>query len=192
VNAVLRAAALLADPSGAWKRIEQETGDVAYLLVSYVALFALIPAASGFIGDCVIGVIVPGRGTARLPIFDGLMGAIFGYVATFVLVLFVGLLIDALAPWFGANRSFAAALKLAVYSLTPVWLAGIFVLLPGLRFLQFAGLYGAFVLAKGLPILMRSSEEKSPSYAAVIAVLAGVLVFFIAAAQHSLFGAAAP
>jgi hypothetical protein len=39
---------------------------------------------------------------------------------------------------------------------------------------------------------MHSSEEKSRSYAAVIAVLAGVLVFLIAAAQHSLFGAAAP
>jgi hypothetical protein len=39
---------------------------------------------------------------------------------------------------------------------------------------------------------MRSSAEKSPAYAAVIAVLAGVLVFLIAAAQHSLFGAAAP
>ena len=161
MNPVLRAAALLADPAATWKRIEQETGDVAYLLVAYVALFALVPVASGFIGDCVIGVIVPGRGTTRLPIFDGLLGAIFGYVATFVLVLLVALLIDALAPWFGANRSFAAALKLAAYSLTPAWLAGIFLLLPGLRFLQFAGLYGAFILAKGLPILMRSSAEKS-------------------------------
>jgi Yip1-like protein len=192
VNPVLRAAALLADPAATWKRIEQETGDAAYLLVAYVALFALVPVASGFIGDCVIGVIVPGRGTTRLPIFDGLLGAIFGYVATFALALLVALLIDVLAPWFGANRSFAAALKLAAYSLTPVWLAGIFLLLPGLRFLQFAGFYGAFVLAKGLPILMRSSAEKSPSYAAVIAVLAGVLMFLIAAAQHSLFGAAAP
>jgi Yip1-like protein len=192
VNPVLRAAALLADPTATWKRIEQETGDAAYLLVAYVALLALVPVASGFIGDCVIGVIVPGRGTTRLPIFDGLLGAIFGYVATFVLVLLVALLIDALAPWFGANRSFAAALKLATYSLTPVWLAGIFLLLPGLRFLQFAGFYGAFILTKGLPILMRSSAEKSPAYAAVIAVLAGVLEFLIAAAQHSLFGAAAP
>ena len=192
MNPVLRAAALLADPAATWKRIEQETGDAAYLLVAYVALFALVPVASGFIGDCVIGVIVPGGGTRRLPIIDGLLGAIFGYVATFVLVLLVALLIDVLAPWFGANRSFAAALKLAAYSLTPVWLAGIFLLLPGLRFLQFAGLYGAFVLAKGLPILMRSSAEKSLSYAAVIAVLAGVLAFLIAAAQHSLFGAAAP
>jgi hypothetical protein len=192
VNPVLRAAALLADPAATWKRIEQETGDAAYLLVAYVALFALVPVASGFIGDCVIGVIVPGRGTTRLPIIDGLLGAIFGYVATFVLVLLVALLIDALAPWFGANRSFAAALKLATYSLTPVWLAGIFLLLPGLRFLQFAGFYGAFILTKGLPILMRSSAEKSQPYAAVIAVLAGVLVFLIAAAQHALFGAAAP
>ena len=49
MNPVLRAAALLADPAATWKRIEQETGDAAYLLVAYVALFALVPVVSGFI-----------------------------------------------------------------------------------------------------------------------------------------------
>jgi hypothetical protein len=190
VNVLLRAAALLADPSGAWKRIEKETGDGAYLLIAYVALFAAIPALSGFVGDCVIGVIVPGKGAVRMPIFDGLLGAIFGYVAAFALVLVVGLAIDMAAPWFGASRSFAAALKLAAYSFTPVWLAGIFLLLPGLRFLQFAGFYGAFILAEGLPILMRSPEQKAQPYAAAIVAFAGVLVFLTVLARRSLFGAA--
>ena len=190
MSALLRAAALLADPVSAWARIEKEAGDVAYLLVSYVALFALIPALSGFIGDCVIGVIVPGRGTVRLPIFDGLLGAAFGYVASFAQVLVVGLSLDVVAPWFGANRSFAAALKLAVYSFTPVWLAGVFWLLPGLRFLLFVGFYGAFILAEGLPTLMRAPERKALPYAAVIVVIAAVLVFLTVFAQRSLFGAA--
>ena len=189
MNVLLRAAALLADPSGAWRRIEKETGDGAYLLIVYVALFAVIPALSSFLGDCVIGVIVPGKGAVRLPIFDGLLGAIFGYVAAFALVLVVGLAID-MAPWFGANRSFAAALKLAAYSFTPVWLAGIFLLLPGLHFFQFAGFYGAFILAKGLPILMRSPERKAQPYAAAIVVFAGVLLFLAVLARRSLFGAA--
>ncbi len=126
MNAVLRAAAVLADPSTVWRRIEKENGDAAYLLIPYVALFALIPAASGFIGGCLIGVIVPGTGTVRTSVIDGLLGAIFGYAASFAQVFLVALAIDILAPRFGANRSFTAALKLAVYSFTPVWLAGFF------------------------------------------------------------------
>jgi Yip1 domain len=190
VNAVRRAAAVLAGPTTVWPRIEKENGDAVYLLVSYVALFALIPAAAGFIGGSIIGVIVPGAGTVRAPMADGLLGAIFGYAAAFVQVLLVALMIEILAPWFGASRSFTAALKLAVYSFTPVWLAGIFLLLPGLWFLGFTGLYGAVILANGLPALMRAPPQRSLSYAAVIVVLAAALLFVTAAVQRSLFGSA--
>ena len=48
--------------------------------------------------------------------------------------------VDALAPSFRSERNLPAALKLAVYSFTPVWLAGIFILIPGLRFLTSLGL----------------------------------------------------
>ena len=44
------------------------------------------------------------------------------------------------------SEDFDSAFKLAVYSYTPVWLAGIFLLLPGLRFLILLGFYGAYVL----------------------------------------------
>ena len=191
MNVVRRAAAVLADPATAWPRIEKENGDAIYLLISYVALFALIPAAAGLIGGSVIGVVLPGTGTVRMPLGEGLLAAIFAYAAAFVQVLLVALLIDMLAPWFGASRSFAAALKLAVYCFTPVWLAGIFLLLPGLRFLGFTGLYGAVILGSGLPALMRAPQQRSLSYAAVIVVLAAALLFVTAAVQRSLFGAAA-
>ena len=190
MNAALRAVALLANSPTGWRRIEEETVDAISLLTSYVALLALIPAVSGFIGDCVVGVIVPGKGTVRVPLLNGVFGASFGYMATFAQVLLVALVIDILAPRFGASRSFGAALKLAAYSFTPVWLAGIFLLLPGLRFLQFAGLYGAAMLAGGLPALMGSPEEKSLTYAVIIAVFAGALILLTAAAQHWLFDAA--
>jgi hypothetical protein len=192
VNFVRRAAAVLADPAALWPRIEKENGDASYLLISYVALLALIPAAAGFIGGCVIGVIVPGAGTVRVPLGAAVLAAIFDYAAAFAQVLLVALSIDMLAPWFGARRSFAAALKLAVYSFTPVWLAGIFLLLPGLRFLEFTGLYGAVILASGLPTLMRAPQQRLPSYAAVIVVLAAALIFITAGVQRALFGAAAP
>ncbi|MGA3309492.1 MAG: Yip1 family protein [Xanthobacteraceae bacterium] len=191
MNAALRAKAMLADPAAEWARIEKEPGDAAYLLTGYVAPLALIPAVFGFIGACVVGAVVPGVGSVRAPIFDGLFGAVLGYVMTCATVLLLGLLIDALAPTFGGRRDFDSAFKLAVYSYTPVWLSGIFLLAPGLRFLGLAGFYGAYILWMGLPLLMKSPAPRVPTYTAVIVACACALTLITAAAQHALFGPAA-
>ncbi len=190
MNAVLRTTAMLVDPAAAWMQLEKEPGDAAYLLSGYVPVLALIPALSSFVGACLIGVIAPGGEVVRVPIVDGLFSAIFGYVATFAEVLLVALLIEMLAPLFGGRRGFTGALTLAVYSFTPVWLAGIFLLLPGLRFLMLTGLYGVYLLAMGLPILMKASAQNSLRYAASIVVFAAILLFLVAAAQRTLFGQA--
>ncbi len=190
MNAAWRAQAILADPADEWTRIENESGDAAYLLTSYVVLLALIPAVFGFIGACVVGTVVPGVGAVRAPIFDGLFGAAFGYVMTCATVLLLGLLINILAPRFGGRRNFDSAFKLAVYSYTPVWLAGVCLLAPGLRFLGLTGFYGAYILWRGLPRLMKSPAQKVPTYAAVIVACACALTAITAAAQHALFGSA--
>jgi hypothetical protein len=122
---------------------------------------------------------------------DGLFGAVFGYVATCASVLLLGLAIDVLAPLFGGRRNFDNAFKLAVYSYTPVWLAGIFLLAPGLRFLALTSLYGIRLLWAGLPPLMKVPPSRVLAFAAVIVAGAGVLTILIAAAQHAMFGFAA-
>jgi len=192
MNAAWQAQSLLADPAAAWRRIEQEPDDPVDLLSYYVAPLALVPVACGFVGACVIGVVVPGTGVVRTPIGDGLFGAVFGYVAAFAIVLLVGLLIDVLAPQFSGRRDFSRALKLAVYSFTPVWLSGIFLLLPGLRFLELTGCYGVYLLVKGLPPLMKSAAERSQPYATAVVAFAAVLMWLAAAAQSALFAPAGP
>jgi Yip1-like protein len=188
MNAVLRAKAMLVDPAAEWMRIEQESGDPAFLLSRYVAWLAAIPAVCGFIGSIIIGVEVSGAGTVRAPVFDGLFGAILGYAETFITVLLLGLVIDLLAPLFGGRKAFGSALKLAVYSYTPVWLAGIFLLLPGLHFLVLTGFYGAYLLATGTPRLMQSPEQKIPAYVAVVVGCALALAYAAAAAKRAVFG----
>jgi hypothetical protein len=187
MKAALRARAILLDPSAEWTMIERESGDPAYLLSRYVAVLALVPAVCGFIGASVIGMIVPGTGLMRASLFDGFFGAIFGYVLAFGITLVLALIIDLLAPLFGGKKDFDNAFKLAVYSYTPVWLTGIFLLLPGLRFLTLTGFYGAYVLALGLPRLMKSPVAKSYGYAIVIVVCACALTLFAAAMQRAVF-----
>ena len=100
----------------------------------------------------------------------------------FAIVLVLALIIDLLAPVFGGQKDFDNALKLAVYSYTPAWLAGIFLVLPGLRFLILLGLYGAYVLLLGLPRLMKSPEQSSYVYALAAVICACALTLIAAAA----------
>lgn len=188
MNPARRAKAILFDPIAEWARIERETGDPAYVLSRYVAVLALVPAVCGFIGTSLVGVIVPGKGLVRTPLFDGLFGAIFGYVMACATVLLLALVIDFVAPWFGGRRDFDSAFKLAVYSFTPAWLAGIFLVLPGLRFLILFGFYGVYLLWRGLPRLTKVPEQKSPGFAFSVAVCACLLVYLAATAQRMVFG----
>jgi hypothetical protein len=188
MNAARRAQRILGDPSVEWTKIEKESGDPAYLLTGYVVALALVPAIFGFAGACVVGVATPGAGIVRTPIVDGLFGAVFGYVMSCATVLVLGLLIDLCAPMFGGRRNFDNAFKLAVYSYTPVWLAGIFLLAPGLRFIGLVGFYGAYLLWGGLPQLMKVPAAKSAAYAVMIVVAACALTFGVGTAQHALFG----
>jgi len=188
MNAALRAKSILIDPLAEWGTIERETGDPAFVLTRYVALLAIIPSLCGFIGACLIGVVTTNGATVRTPIVDGLFGAIFGYVMACATVLVIALFIHLLAPPFGGRRGFDSAFKLSVYSFTPVWLAGIFLLLPGLHFLALCGLYGLYILWLGLPRLTKVPEEMLLSFAVAIAACAGALVYAAATAQHTMFG----
>jgi len=188
MNAARRATAMLVDPAAAWATIERESGDPAYLLSRYVAVLAAIPAVFGFIGACLVGVAMPGAGIVRAPISNGLFGAIFGYVLSCATVLLLGLIINLLAPPFGGRRDFDGAFKLAVYSYTPVWLAGIFLVLPGLHFLLLTGCYGAYILWLGLPRLAKAPQPQALNFAAAILVCAFALAYLAAAAQRMLFG----
>jgi sterol desaturase/sphingolipid hydroxylase (fatty acid hydroxylase superfamily) len=177
-----RVKAILLTPQTEWQEIAREPSDTAGLFSRYVAILALIPALAGFIGSSLIG--------RYSPILSGIVGAIVSYVLAFVVTYVVALIVDALAPTFGAQKNFPNALKLAVYSYTPVWLAGIFLLIPGLSFLTVLGLYGLYLLWLGLPPLMQAPRDKALPYAGAVVLAALIIQIVIGALLGVLFFAA--
>jgi len=187
MNALARSKAILVDPAAAWRGIEKDVGDPAYLLSRYVAVLALIPALSSFVGATLVGVVTPSGAILRANLIDGLFGAVFSYAASCAIVLLLGLIIDLLAPLFGGRRDFEEAFKLAVYSFTPLWLAGIFLLLPGLRFLLLTGIYGIYLFWLGAPRLTKMPEQQAANFTLVIVVCTAGLLYGAALAQRMLF-----
>src|SRR5882672_7762287 len=174
-----RVKAILLTPQTEWPVVAREPDDTSALFTQYVAILALIPALSGFIGGSLIG--------GYAPIVSGLIGAVVSYLLTFVTVFLVAMIVDALAPTFGGERNLQNALKLTAYSYTPAWLAGIFFLIPGLSFLTILGLYGLYLMWLGLPPLMQAPRDKALPYAAAVVVCAVIIAIVLGAIQAAIF-----
>ena len=159
-----RVKAIILSPRTEWPVIEQEPSTLGSLLIHYVAILAAIPEVAHFIGQSLIG--------GYAPIGPNLLRALIVYLVTFAMVYIIAGVIDLLAPRFGGEKNFANAVKLSVYSHTPLWLAGIFLLIPGLNFLLILGVYGVYLLWTGLPLLMRVPSEKALPYAVVVTACA--------------------
>ena len=164
MNLVERVKNILMIPQTEWGVIDRESGDTAYLFRNYVAILAAIPEVAHFIGQSFIG--------GYTPVVPNLMRAVIVYLVAFAMVYIIAGVIDLLAPRFGAEKNFANAVKLSAYSHTPLWLAGIFLLVPGLSFLLILGLYGFYLLWIGLPMLMKVPDDKALPYAAAVTACA--------------------
>ena len=186
MNLIERVKNIILTPQSEWPVIKREPGDVTYLFTNYVAILAAIPAVCGFIGMSVIGISLGGLGTVRVPLLSGLVGAIVGYLLTFAMVYIVALLTDVLAPTFNGQRNFENALKVTVYSYTPAWLVGVFLLIPALGFLSILGLYGLYLLWTGIHPMMKAPQEKSLVYTITIVVCAIVIGLVVGVIQAAL------
>lgn len=175
---------ILVEPRREWPLIASEPGGARRVL-RYVAILALIPAICGYVGSTYVGTEVSvGRFHDALP--TGIIKAVLSYLFSFAIVYLTALTTDAITPLFGGKRSFTNALKLTAYSYTPVWLVGVVLLFPNLRFLALLGLYGLRLLWTGLPPLMGPERRKVIIFALAIAVIAFAIVFALAIIQAAI------
>ncbi len=190
MDAVTRAKNICLTPKTEWPVIAEEQTPTATLITGYVAPLAAIGAVAGLIGGSIVGVTLPFAGTYRVPIVSGIVTAIFTFVMAIVGVFILSFVISALAPTFDGQKNSAQALKVAVYSYTPAWIAGVLHILPLLGLLSvLAAFYGLYLLYLGLPRLMKCPEDKAVVYTAVVVVCAIVLSICIGAVGAAVAGA---
>lgn len=163
---------VLLSPKSEWPVIAQEQTDVATLYTGYALILAAIPAVFGFLGGVVFA---PGSIGILLVVM------ILQYALTIGLTFAMAFIIDALAPTFGAQKSQIQAHKTMVYASTASWVSGVFLLIPFLGWIiaMAGGIYSLVQLYLALPHTMKSPQEKTGGYFAVILVIAIVLRFII-------------
>lgn len=166
---------LLLSPKSEWDVIDGETVEPQSLVTGYVAPLAAIPAVAMAIGWSLLGI-----GPVKIGVGAALMMAATQFVLAVVFVFILAFVINALAPSFGAQKNFNQALKVAAYSATAGWVAGIFMLIPMLGILTLVGaLYSLYLLYVGLPKIMKPAAGKETSYTVVsivVAVAAAIVI----------------
>jgi hypothetical protein len=178
MNLVDRAKRILLSPRTEWEVVDNEPTTPAQLFTGYAMPLAAIGPIAQIIGYSLFGISVPVAGHYRVPLGSAITSALVTYVLALAGTYVLGLIIDALAPTFNGQRSQIQALKVAVYSSTASWLAGIFYLIPGLRLLTILGLYSLYLLYLGLPVLMKSPRDKAVAYTAVV-IVAAIVLFMV-------------
>ena len=183
---------IILQPAQEWRVIEKETTTVAELYTSYIMILAAIGPVASIIGLSIFGVSAPFTGTYRLPFGSVIGHAVVSYALALAGVYVFGLVINALAPTFLGTKDEIQALKVAAYSSTASWLAGIFMLVPALSFLQILGLYSLYLLYLGLPLLMKAPAEKALVYTVIVVVIGVVIMGLIGAISGLLISYPAP
>src|SRR5665213_1076096 len=159
-----RVKAILLTPRTEWPVIAAETDTISGIYTGYILILAAIPALRILLLDRFLGVSV-------------LSVVLTTYVFTLAGTFLVALIVDALAPTFGGQKSQVQALKVVAYSYTASWIASLIGIVPGLGLLSaLVGLiYGLYLLYVGLPFTMKCPAEKSLGYT-VVTVIAAIVV----------------
>ncbi|MGC4081173.1 MAG: Yip1 family protein [Vicinamibacterales bacterium] len=169
-------------PTTEWPVIAQERTDPATLVVTYLAPLAAVSAIAGFVGSTLLRAVLPFGGLFG-GFFYGIVWACIAFLLTILGCYVIAFVINALAPTFGGRPDFNEAFKTAVYSYTPGLAAGILQIVPflGAFIIILASLYGLYLLYLGLPVVMKSPQDKAVAYTVVVVVCVIVLWFVVTA-----------
>ena len=161
---------ILLTPKTEWPKIAEETATAQSIYIGYVMILAAIGPIAMLLRGSIFGATI----------------AVLSYAIALGITFLLALIVDALAPTFGAEKNFIQSLKVVAYSSTAVWVAGIFHLLPFLGGLigLLAAIYTFYTFYLGLPVMKKCPADKVVAYTIVIvicgfvlgAVLSGVLM----------------
>ncbi len=160
-----RVKGILFNPRKEWTIIQAEERSNKNLILYYVLPFAAIAA--------IISLLVLWTST---PLGTGFAVriAVYKLVSPIVAVVVAAVVINELAETFDSVKDLNSAFKLVAYSYTPVLLVEVITSISrALGFLSILGLYGIFLLWIGLPVMMKTPEDKRLVYiiASVVVIL---------------------
>ncbi|OGB89414.1 hypothetical protein A2625_08005 [candidate division WOR-1 bacterium RIFCSPHIGHO2_01_FULL_53_15] len=178
-----RAYRLIIEPEKVWREIAGEAAEPRQIFMRYALPMMLIPAAA------MVAKILLSRGQYITFSFvlNLLIGGIVNYILSAAALLFAAWLISLMAPYFGSKSEASSAVKIVAYSMTPVWLCSVFKVFPPLAVLSILGLYAAYLVYTGLPIVLNTPPEKNLPFAFSVFGLGAIILPYLSIIAGGLF-----
>lgn len=176
MNVMNRAINILTKPRTEWAVINAEPATIAGLFTGYAVILALLPLIGTLLAS-----IVGDDAYRYLGIGYFLTLGLVTYVIGLGILYLMGIIANALAPSFDGVKNDVSAMKLVVYSATPMWVAGFFGFIPGIGILlSLAGFgYAAYLLYLGSMAVVKVPEDKAIGYTVVVIIIWIVLSMLI-------------
>jgi len=157
-------------PKEEWPVIAGETTSIGALYTGVIVPLALIGPVCIFLGALVFGTRIPLVNITVRTDTGVLFGTmIVSYVLSLIAVWVTAMVVEKLAPTFQSSGDMTQALKLVAYSQAPFWVAGVLNLIPFMGVLTFlVALYGLYLVYLGMPVMMKTPQEKVVPYLLVV------------------------
>ena len=173
-----RAMGMVLRPVRTWGGIASEAVPPSRVFTGYVMILAAINPVCSALGRLLFGERMLGA-VYRAPVLGVLIEAVVGYGLALGSVWVLAVLIEQLAPPFGAVKDRAAAFRIAAYASTAGWLAGVVNLVPAISALALIGqLYTLYLLYLGVRILLQP-RGRTLGYVALVVVCYVVLIMLV-------------
>ena len=183
---------LFINPKKEWQSIRDSQCSVTKCYLSYVLILAAIPPVSGYFGTTLFGWQFGARDAVKLSSESAMLIAMAYYVVMLVGVFTMGIMIQWMGKTYGAEQPLARTITLAAYTATPLFLVGIFELVPILWVNFLVGLpalgYTVVLLYTGLPVMMGISEEKGFLFSSAVLAVGLVALVTMMVATALLWG----
>lgn len=174
MNLIQRAKNILLQPKAEWPAIAAETATPQSIYLGYVVILAAIAP---------LAVLLRSAGMS-------IVAAVVQYIIALIVTFLLALIVDVLAPTFGGEKDFVQSLKLAAYSYTAAWIAGIFLLIPplGAIIVLLAAIYSWYTFYLGVPVLKKCPPDRAVGYTIVVVICGILLGFVLALAAGGMMG----
>ena len=188
---VRRVIGLFSRPRQEWTRIKEESVPAFRLFFSFALAVAAVPPVFRFLAGLVYG-------HYRRP-YSGWSWTIAGrellfsaalYILSLMIVYLWAWAISIFGPVFSSRFPRGDSLKLAVVSMSPYWLAGVFYFVPdfGWALKVMTGIYGFYLLYLGFAVhFLETSRGKRLGYFVVSSLFGLILVAYVEVFLRLLF-----
>jgi len=178
-----RVRAIISQPEEAWRKIKEEKTSARQILIEYAAPLVLVPILSA----CVRLILLRTRFITFPFIFNLFLSSLVNYILYLTALLFAAWLISILARYFSSKTDIDSAVKVVVYSMTPIWLSAVFQIFSRLSALGLLGLYSAYLLFSALPIVLETPGEKVVGFSAAVIGIGIVIMMYLSLISGGIF-----